>query len=294
MARQDRKNLSTYWWDKHVSGLSLMRADFTSHDYPSHTHDAFVIAITDAGGSRFKSRGTVETMHPSMLFVSNPEEPQSAWMGDSTRWRYRSIYLTRPAIETIARGLGIETVPYFTRNTFDDADLIRDFGRLHRTLEAGCDPFLEQECLIGTFGTLFRRHGSGGARIGAAPRDRTIVRSVVDRMRDRYAETLLLDELAGAVGLSPFQLIGLFKRTVGLTPHAYLIHIRLNMACRFLRRGLPPAQAALDAGFSDQSALTKHFKRWYAITPLQFTAAARPAIFANTARGVARKGGGRP
>ena len=73
--------------------------------------------------------------------------------------------------------------------------------------------------------------------------------------------------------MTSFQLIGMFKRTVGLTPHAYLIHIRLNMACRGLRRGNPLAQAALEAGFYDQSALTKHFKRWYGITPLQFVEA---------------------
>jgi AraC-like DNA-binding protein len=30
----------------------------------------------------------------------------------------------------------------------------------------------------------------------------------------------------------------------------------------------------LAAGFCDQSALTKHFKRWYGITPLQFAQAA--------------------
>ena len=30
------------------------------------------------------------------------------------------------------------------------------------------------------------------------------------------------------VGLTPFQLIGLFKRGTGLTPHAYLTQLRLQ------------------------------------------------------------------
>jgi len=45
------------------------------------------------------------------------------------------------------------------------------------------------------------------------------------------------------------QLIGLFKRTTGLTPHAYLTQIRLGIACRHLRRGLPIAEVAAVAGF---------------------------------------------
>jgi len=275
LARSDRRNVAKYWWDRHVPGLSLLRADFTTHDYPSHTHDAFVIAITELGSARFKSRGTVETMSPATLFVSNPEEPQAAWMGDSQHWRYRSIYLTQPAIDSVATGLGINSVPYFTCNILGDPALIRRFHQLHQTLEDASDRMLEQESLLGAFADLFRRHGSGGNRVEPAPRDQALVRKIVAVMHDRSAEALQLADLAVIAGLTSFQLIGLFKRTVGLTPHAYLIHIRLNRACRLLRRGTPLAQAALDSGFCDQSALTRHFKRWYGITPLQFAGAAR-------------------
>ena len=54
-------------------------------------------------------------------------------------------------------------------------------------------------------------------------------------MHADYACELHLEDLAAEVGLTTFQLIGLFKRTVGLTPHAYLTQVRLNMACRRLR-----------------------------------------------------------
>ena len=190
-----------------------MRADFTSHDYPSHTHDAFVIAATELGGARVRSRGTVGTICSDTLFVSNPEEPQSAWMGDCPRWRYRSIYLTGPAIETVAHGLGIENVPYFTRNLVSDLGLVYGFGQLHQALEEGCDSFFEQECLVSVFADLFRRHGCGGNRVASAPRDQTLARKVVALMQERYAESLHLTDLANAAGLTNFQLIGLFKRT---------------------------------------------------------------------------------
>ena len=274
MARTDTRNSTKYWWDPHVSGLSLMCADFTSHDYATHTHDAFVIAVTEAGGAQVRSRGVVEPASVSRLFVSNPEEPQSSWMGASRRWRYRSMYLTQPAIDVVARGLGIGAVPHFTSNFLVDPDLTHGFASLHRALADGQDRFREHELLIGTFGYLFRRHGSGGGRIERAPRDRIIARKVADVMRERFADSLLLEDLAATAGLTVFQLIALFKRTIGTTPHVYLTHLRLNAACRLLRRGLPIAEAATAAGFCDQSALTKHFKRCYGMTPLQFAKAA--------------------
>ena len=68
MARSDPKNSTEYWWDRHLTGLSLMRADFTTHEYPPHIHEALVVAVTENGGSVVKSRGQVEEATPSTLF----------------------------------------------------------------------------------------------------------------------------------------------------------------------------------------------------------------------------------
>jgi len=274
MARLDPHNATRYWWDRHLRGLSLLHADFTTHEYPPHTHEALVVAITEHGGSIVKSRGLVEEATPATLFVFNPAEPHAGWMGWSARWQYRSMYLTREALDRVADGLGVDEVPYFTRNTFADRDLIDAFLAMHRALEEGRDVFRERELLVGTFGRLFRRHGSGRDHIKDAPSDRQRLGRVIDRMRAEYAADLRLEDLAAGAGLTTFQLIGLFKRTVGLTPHAYLTQIRLYMACRQLRHDPVLADVAAAVGFYDQSALNKHFKRCYGITPLQFARAA--------------------
>jgi AraC-like DNA-binding protein len=277
VARLDPRNSTEYWWDRHLTGLSLLCADFTSHDYPPHIHEALVVAVTENGGSVVKSRGQVEAATPSTLFVFNPAEPHAGWMGWSERWQYRSMYLTQAALDQLAAGLGIERVPYFTHNIFADRDLIEAFMAMHCAIEEGRDVFRERELLIGSFGRLFQRHGSGRNRIPAAPVDRQLLARVKDRMHADYASELRLEDLAAEVGLTTFQLIGLFKRTVGLTPHAYLTQVRLNMACRRLRHAPVLADVATSVGFYDQSALNKHFKRCYGITPTQFARAAAAA-----------------
>lgn len=285
---RDRRNVTDYWWDRRVPGLSLLCADFTSHDYATHTHDAFVIAVTEAGGAQVASRGRIEAAGRDTLFVSNPEEPQAAWLGDSPRWRYRSFYLTQRAIDAVAGDLGIACVPHFTRNLIADPALIARLGRLHRTLQHDRDDFRARERLVDTVGALFRRHGSGGDRITPAPRDRVLADRVIALMRARCTEPLRLATLAQAIGLTSFQLIGLFKRTLGVTPHAFLVDVRLGRACRELRLGRPLADAALAAGFCDQSALSRHFKRRYGITPLQFAAAAHARNFVQYSPGTVR------
>lgn len=274
MPRVDPNNSTEYWWDRHLSGLSLMCADFTTHEYPQHTHDALVIAVTEQGGSVVKSRGELQDCTPATLFVFNPEEPHGGWMGRSERWQYRSLYLSRIALDRMADELGVDEVPYFTRNTFADRDLIDIFHTMHVALEAGRDVFRERELLVGSFGTLFKRHGSGRRHLKAPPRDRFLLARAIERMRAEYASNLRLEDLAASVGLTTFQLIGLFKRMTGLTPHAYLTQVRLGVACRQLRHAPVLAEVATAVGFYDQSALNKHFKRCYGITPLQFAKAA--------------------
>jgi len=133
--------------------------------------------------------------------------------------------------------------------------------------------------LIDSFGRLFERHGRDGGGVEAAPKDRDIFRKVAQLMRNRYYDSLLLDDLASAVGLTTFQLIGLFKRVVGLTPHTYLTQLRLRAACRHIRAGMPIAEAAVVSGFCDQSALNHHFRQSYGITPMQLAKAVRSRTF---------------
>ena len=84
-----------------------------------------------------------------------------------------------------------------------------------------------------------------------------------------------LDSLSMHLGLSRFQLVRLFNQQVGMPPHAFLVQLRLARACRLLRSGSSIAAAAVDSGFFDQSALTRHFRRSLGVTPRQYQDANR-------------------
>lgn len=276
MSRVDDDNKTRYWFDRQTPGLSLLCADFTTHEYPAHIHDALMIAVTEAGGSEITASGVADEAHSAALLVVNPGEPHSSRMNGSHRWRYRSFYLERSAIDEVADGLGIGEVPRFSRNILKDRDLIEGFLRLHQALDDGqSDQLRRRELLVGTFGQLASRHGGTGGRVPLAPRDRAALNAVIEALRDRYPEHVMLQDLAAVAGLTQFQLIGLFRKGVGMTPHAYLTQVRLEGARGLLRTATPIAEAATLSGFYDQAALTRYFKRCYGITPRQFVQAAR-------------------
>jgi AraC-like DNA-binding protein len=275
MARRDRKNTSVYVTDPEIPGVSVLAADFTNQEYAPHSHEALVVATTDAGGAAITSRGASERASAAELFVFNPAEPHSTRMAGSRRWRFRSIYLAERGLSHVAALLDRPGTNYFTCNVFRDADLIGIFRDLQEAFLTEDEAFQKQELLASAFGQLFQRHGADVPR--AMRKDDTLLRRISAQMRDSHGDTLELDALAQNAGISVWQLIGLFKRGTGLTPHAYLTQIRLSAACRYLRRRFTIAEAAAAAGFYDQSSLTKHFKRSYGMTPLQFAASHIPA-----------------
>lgn len=253
-----------------MPGLSCLWADFTTHEYAPHVHDAYVIATTIAGGAEFKSRGIVDRAETSRLLVFNPGEPHSGWMGASKRWRYRSFYLTNRAMMAICDGLGAQRLPFFTRNTLVDPELTRSFLALHRAMDEGICQTRMRQLLYASFAQLFDGHSDApvpGNRLGTEP---LIVRRTTEWLEERFGEPVSLDEIAASLDVSPFHLIRVFTKHVGISPYAYLTQVRLGAACGLLKRGAAFAEAAVAVGFYDQSALNKHFKRAYGITPSQF------------------------
>jgi AraC family transcriptional regulator len=91
---------------------------------------------------------------------------------------------------------------------------------------------------------------------------------VIDYVHANLAGDLCLEELAVISGLSPTHFKTLFKRTVGMPVHQYVIRQRVEYATELLQRGNPPlADVALQAGFANQSHMARCMRRIIGITP---------------------------
>lgn len=81
---------------------------------------------------------------------------------------------------------------------------------------------------------------------------------------------LSLVEIAQVINVSPTYFASLFKRSTGISPHQYVVQQRVERAkSLLLKTDLAIADIALQVGFSNQSHLTRHFKRLTGATPKQ-------------------------
>jgi AraC-like DNA-binding protein len=79
--------------------------------------------------------------------------------------------------------------------------------------------------------------------------------------------TASVREAASAYGLSREHYARQFKLQHGVPPQTHRLLQRLNLARAYLRAGQAIADAALDAGFTDQSHLSHAFKRSFGVSP---------------------------
>jgi AraC family transcriptional regulator len=94
------------------------------------------------------------------------------------------------------------------------------------------------------------------------------LKAVLGYIEDNLGRDLGLGEIAGVAGLSVSHFKTLFRKSLGMPPHQYLIRRRVERAAMQLRRGrMPIGQIALENGFCHQSHLALHTRRVLGLTP---------------------------
>ncbi len=94
---------------------------------------------------------------------------------------------------------------------------------------------------------------------------------VIDFIRTNFADDLSLDQLSkvGGIGSSTFGRA--FRAETGLTPHRYLIKVRVEAACDLLERTrLPITDIGMRCGFGQPSHFSTMFRQMIGMTPREY------------------------
>ena len=103
------------------------------------------------------------------------------------------------------------------------------------------------------------------------PRLRCEVTRVCAYIRSHLAADIDVATLAARANLSPHYFSALFRRLVGIPPHQFVLHARIQEAQRQLLAGCTDIpELALSLGFSDQSHFSRAFRKLTGTTPRRY------------------------
>ncbi|ALG71789.1 AraC family transcriptional regulator [Azospirillum thiophilum] len=265
------------WREARFDGMECLNARFQRHSYAPHMHDTYVVGVITAGTELFRCAGVDLAAHAGQVVALNPgilHDGRPADDGFAYRMFYPSASLFEGALE---EATGRRVAPHFGVTVFDDPALFAAIGSLHRGLEGRVsDPLRADTDALRAFTLLALRHGDLTGRLPAAGREPAAVRRAREYLDAHLDSPVELADLAGAIGLSRFHLLRVFRAAVGTTPHGYLTDRRVAHAKRLLAGPLTLAEVALSCGFCDQAHFNRVFKGRVGVAPGQYRRGSNP------------------
>lgn len=258
--------LQDFWAPPHQPWLEIRNTADSRQSYAEHFHLTFSVGLIAAGETRVVCAGTdyqaqtgdIVLIEPGAVHKCNP-------LGDGAR-SYHMIYLD-PAW-CLAQAGWPDSAAIAVK---DSQRVVRDI-RLFQALAASAEEIFRHRQaneaeLGGLIGQLLRGYcraetSGGEARPPVAEARRRVGADLENRVR--------MAEVARGLGLSREGFIRSFRRSTGMTPGGYRHCLRLLAARRLLRQGVHIAQAALAAGYVDQSHFHRMFVKYFSVTPGQY------------------------
>lgn len=98
-----------------------------------------------------------------------------------------------------------------------------------------------------------------------------VLNRIKDKITSSMSEDLSLSDLAQEAGLSDYHFARMFKQSIGLAPHQFVMQCRLNQAAQLLKHSaLSIIDISISCGFNSASHFAQQFKAKYKLTPSQF------------------------
>ena len=253
---------ATSAWTEALGGFSVIHGiDFTE-PFPKHVHARLVIGAIERGNFRMiVGQNTYDSPAGTVIAINAFRVHAEEWHNGS----FRALYFSPGNLR--AAGL---TTPDGQEPWFDDPVLRNPAlaERVREVNEAVVDGL--PASVIEAMASRLLRDVGAYPQGGAPEPVPTPVAAARDRIHANLSAPPTMFDLGEAVQRSPYHLIRLFKREIGLPPHAYFDQVRIAHAKEKLKQGQKLSLTAYELGFCDQSHFTRAFKRSSRVTPGQY------------------------
>jgi AraC-like DNA-binding protein len=244
-----------------IDGVERIEAWFKGKAYAMHRHDTYAIGRTLAGVQSFSYRGSRRNSLPGNTLVLHPDEAHDGQAGTDEGFRYRIVYIAPALIQDVLGGCAL---PFLEGGVSTDPRLAAAAATLLQHVGHTLEPLEQSDAVAELARSLAMVAGTPPRRVKG---DSLAARRARDYLDTNRTRTVTLAELEIATGRDRWSLSHDFRTFYGTSPYRYVTMRRLDAVRRMLVAGTALADAAMAAGFADQSHMTRHFLKAFGQTP---------------------------
>lgn len=241
--------------------IERIEAWFGGHGYDPHRHDTYSIGRTLSGVQSFHYKGSLRHGMPGNTLVLHPDEVHDGMAGTESGFRYRMAYIDPALIQQV---LGGEPLPFIGAGLSSDPRLYRASESFVQAMDHPLDALEEQDAV---FDLAMALRAVAGKPRGRKRLDYRATERAREFILAHLHTTITLEMLEHASGRERWSLSRDFRVLYGTSPYRFVTLRRLDQLRRLLLDGFSLVDAALAAGFHDQSHMTRHFTRCYGVPP---------------------------
>lgn len=259
------------WQHNSFPEVELFHGSYQKYQFARHFHRVPAMGVVDRGMMSTYCQHGNHVLGAGTVLLFNPGEIHAPAAAGTSGWSFRMFYLDEAFLKSISLNDSMHTLR-FKRPFVQDSKLASELFRLHRAMERGGDRLFFESHFVSIFSMLSERHAEPTCFHPETKLDKVAIRNALEYIEMNCHRNLSLAELADLSSYSYSHFLRIFKKALGLTPHAYLIQFRVELATTLLRSGTALADVANALGFTDQSHFTRKFKRVLGVTPGQYAA----------------------
>lgn len=240
------------------------------HDAPfEEAHSTTSIAIVLAGTFTYRSDHGRTLMTPGSLLVGGAGRCFTCGHEHAEGDRCLAFMFDDTLFERIAADIGARS----TRVPGHRIPFLRATApAIARAVASVREPAGLQEAAVDLARTVLAAHQNVRAPKVMA-RDERRVTDIVRQLEGTSEQPHALLDLAERAGLSPFHFLRVFRKVTGVSPHQFLLRLRLNAAALRLRRTNEPiTEIAYATGFEDLSNFIRTFRAEFGAAPSRYRA----------------------
>jgi len=251
-------------------GLVLSEGRFSRFRFDRHYHLDYHVGLITDGVQGQVLHGESVLLTPGSIQLMPPCEVHDGILAGAEAYTLKTFRVPAELLGDVTEQLtGRDRFALLGGALLQDERLSTQLVQLHQALGQGHGDtlFVESQWLT-LLGRLFAQARMIRPQLVKGTLAPVQWQRVKDYCMSHLAEKISLVELAALCGLERFQFLKLFKRTVGMTPHAWLIRLRLERACILLgQQRWDLARVAQEVGFYDQSHFNRAFRQAFGVAP---------------------------
>jgi AraC-like DNA-binding protein len=245
-----------------VPGIERAEYVLSGHAFGPHRHDSYAIGINTAGVGTFRYRGARRVCLPGEVHILLPDEPHDGSAATEDVLSYRVVYL---APELVHEALGGGALPFVAEPVQPLRTATQPIVSSLADIHAPMSDLARADIAAALADMLVSLDRGRHRRRG--PIDTRTVALVRDYLSAHAREQTPAATLEQLTGTDRFTIARHFRRALGTSPDRYRTLRRVELARAAIDQGQPLARAAAEAGFADQSHMTRQFKDAYGLSP---------------------------